>query len=72
MMIEIIIGLCMKIVAMMTEIIIDLFVMIEIIIGLLMKIVDHHRASCLGANRHKNPMTISRGSHHKNPVMISL
>ena len=72
MMIEITIGLFMKIVAMMIEIIIDLFMMIEIIIGLFMKIADHHRANCLGENRHKNPMMISRGSHHKNPVMISL
>ena len=72
MMIEIIIGLAMKIVAMMTEIIIDLFVMIEITIDLSMKIVDHHRASCLGENHHKNLMMIPSGSHHKNPVMISL
>ena len=72
MMIEIIIGLFMKIGAMMIETIIGLFMKIEIIIDLFMKNVDHHRANCLGENRHKNPMMISRENHHKNPVMISL
>ena len=37
-----------------------------------MKIADHHRANCLGENRDKNPMMISRENHHTNPVMISL